>query len=183
MQAAYERLARSHLSRHTSGYAAAQHRFDSMYERENLTWDLLVKCFNDLDTLVFQSDFRNRIVLKWVDIRTTDNEGAFAYTEPPANESTGRVSIRMGSNINRAALEPDYALGVLLHEMIHAYFFIWSRDAAIEQSWDPRADPWHGLTFLKAAGKVGRQFGLKIEGGSMGDALATHGYTSPYLDR
>lgn len=78
-------------------------------------YDLPFAVFNDLDTLFFRSRLKGNVYLTWARLP----RGVYARTSRPGFHGTPRITIelsRYAANIRSATL------GILLHQMIHAYY-------------------------------------------------------------
>ncbi|KAK5137578.1 hypothetical protein LTR08_007873 [Meristemomyces frigidus] len=131
-------------------------------EGKPITWELLVKMFNDLDTLVFSGDLYHRVCFRWVDMRFTAEEYSgqlgFAQTPGPGRWNTERIRICMSSDLNWRQWPRFYALGVLLHEMLHAYFMVWCGDNDIGSA----EGHHHGPMFTRAAKRIEKYTGMDL---------------------
>ena len=155
MQAAAKQLFSNHPIKQTQEWRDAWRRILGHIEMP-LTWDLLVKMFNDLDIILFHGDLRRRVCLKWVDMRLCGMPRQLGYTHCPMNWNTHRITIMMSSDTEWRQFPPEYALGVLLHEMLHAYFAVWCGHDTIEIAWEPDQHPGHGIIFMAAARRMER---------------------------
>ena len=156
MRDAAEQLFAPHPIKQTTEYRAARDRILATSEHD-FTPDLLVKMFNDLDTVVFHGDLRYRVCLRWTDMRTLGMRGDGGCTLAPSNYNIGRIDIFLSADIDWSAYPDDLPLGVLLHEMLHAYFMVWCRNATIEMDPEPGQLPTHGRIFMAAARRIERR--------------------------
>lgn len=60
----------------------------------------------------------------------------------------------MSTDIKWQQFPRHYALGVLLHEMLHAYFMIWCRQGDDELPLEPGLSSHHGVMFTEAARRI-----------------------------
>ena len=98
-------------------------------------------------------------------MRTMGMPGQMGFTASPISPlayNNGRISIFLSSDTNWSAYPEDYALGVLLHEMLHAYFMVWCRDNTLEMIWEPGQHPGHGQIFMAAARKIGKKMAVDL---------------------
>ncbi|KAK5114071.1 hypothetical protein LTR85_010377 [Meristemomyces frigidus] len=153
MQYALEQLIRRLDSPPTAEQEAAAARIRTT-EGSNITWQLLVKMFNDLDALVFGGDLYHRVYLCWVDMRlNVGGHGELGITQYPGDYNRTRIRICMSTDIDWHLFPRNYALGVLLHEMLHAYFNVWCRDDIYDPV-EPGQNPDHGPMYTKAAKRI-----------------------------
>lgn len=60
----------------------------------DITWELLVKMFNDLDALVFSGDLYHRVCFRWVDMRLTPiGHGELGFAREPRDWNNERICI------------------------------------------------------------------------------------------
>lgn len=155
MEDAADQLFAPHPIERTDAYEDAWDRVDETWD-DNISWDLTVKMFNDLDTIVFHGDLRNRVRVQWIDLRTIGEHG-LAFTQPPANYNVGRITINMSSDTNWTELPEGLMLGVPLHEMLHAYFMVWCRDDTTEAYYERGQNPEHGEIYMRCARRIERK--------------------------
>ncbi|KAK6438811.1 hypothetical protein LTR95_004993 [Oleoguttula sp. CCFEE 5521] len=85
------------------------------------TWDLPFKMFNELDQLFFGHQLQGRVVLCWNIFGDADrNPIGTTHSSPTA----GRARIELRLDLDWDAFGRDQILATLLHEMLHAYFFV-----------------------------------------------------------
>jgi len=115
------------------------------------TWDLAVKAFDDFDTLLFLGELRNRVTICCKPF--TEKEGGTTYGGCYKQGYLGdsRVTILLNTRRDYTLLQRNFLYGVLVHEMLHAWFFIscggqnaghgtrWRRAA---QALEERTGPW-----------------------------------------
>ena len=87
---------------------------------ESPSWDLYVKMFNDLDTVVFHGNLRHRVHFRWEEVRRNTRNNALAFTETPEQVNGTRIAIVMSSDTDWSHHALEDGMGVLLHEMLHA---------------------------------------------------------------
>ncbi|KAF7192627.1 hypothetical protein HII31_06033 [Pseudocercospora fuligena] len=134
---------------------------------EKLTWDLIIKVFDDIDACYFGGDLRRRVYLRWRPF-DADEQIAIGMTMSVCPfKNRRRVSIHLRTNHKWEAVPKTTALGTLVHEMLHAYFLIHCGDfGSIEFGC---ADPSHGPIFMAAARMLERLTSLDLTNQSIWD--------------
>lgn len=158
-QQAYERLCT-----YQRADARSRNRWKALHEAmkcEKLTWDLIIKVFDDLDACYFNGDLRRRVHVRWKPFRGKE-QVAMGMTEP-VNLYHNRVTIYLRTNYKWEALPKTTALGTLVHEMLHAYFLIHCGDTKESGC----VDPVHGPIFTAAARMLERLTSLDLTTKSM----------------
>ena len=162
MRQAVDQLLRRLDARLTAEQEAAAARLRSC-AGGNITWELLVKTFNDLDAVVFGGDLFHRVYISWVNMCVIgEGSGQLGLTVPPKNYESCRIRICISSDMDWRKVPRFYALGVLLHEMVHAYFIIWYRENELDPGKEHAENPGHGPTFMKAAKRIERYMGTDL---------------------
>ncbi|EMC91060.1 hypothetical protein BAUCODRAFT_152359 [Baudoinia panamericana UAMH 10762] len=135
-----------------------------------MTWDLLVKIFNDLDLCLFAGDLYHRVRLRWSDLDMRRALGVTHMMSTPSFYSFSglpyarpRVIIFLSATTDWSRLPQGLALGVLVHEMLHAYFGVWAPDAP-EAPQHAKQDHGHGAIFQKAAKKLEQVLRIQVVG-------------------
>ena len=83
------------------------------------TWDLPFKVFRDLDIVFFQGELTGRVYLCWELIE--GETGSVGETKPSPHPK-GRIRIRLRYNYDWSSLPARSIIGVLAHQMVHAWF-------------------------------------------------------------
>ncbi|EME80385.1 uncharacterized protein MYCFIDRAFT_78127 [Pseudocercospora fijiensis CIRAD86] len=158
LQQAYERLCT-----YQRPDAKSNNRWKALREAmkcEKLTWDLIIKMFDDIDACFFNGDLRRRVYLRW---RPFDGEEEIAIgvtMSACAWENRKRVSISLRTNHKWEAVPKTSVLGTLVHEMVHAYFLIHCGElGSLEFGC---MDPSHGTVFTAAANMLERLTSLDL---------------------
>lgn len=168
MPQALDRLLQDHNTtvEEAAEWAASHRRIIAFRDSgKPVMWDLVVKIFDDFDTVYFHDDLRRRVLRKWkqfgpwVEIRKVRyHEVALAATCAPGEptNTNSRVLIAMRSDCEWGRPDTDL-LGCLLHEMLHAFFIIHcGGQAAMEDNHG------HGRIFVTAAKSIVVRCGLDL---------------------
>ena len=153
MPQAFQQLFSPHPIKKTQAYEDSWRRIVDVAP-SRLTWDLLVKMFYDLDVIMFHGDLCRRVLFKWVEMRLLGDPGQLGLTQGPKDWRNERIKLMLASDLDWTQYPPGYALGVLLHEMLHAYFMVWCRHDTLETTFAPDNDGTHGVIFTEAAKRI-----------------------------
>ena len=134
-----------------------------------IMWDLCIKIFCDYDTVLFHGDLRRRVCLRWRPysgisglVAAGMELNAIGLTQPRnINEDhIPRITTTLRADLDWNALPRLAALGVLVHEMLHAYFLVnCGYPGCFEMQSD---DPSHGPIWTAAANYLERKTGLSL---------------------
>ena len=157
--------------------------------------DLQVKMFNDLDKVLFHGDLKRRVILRWADTGECfervgpgygPGEGPGAMTIEAGTDGQPRIHIRM----NAIAAQLPYPhgppmadrnafyIGVVVHEMVHAWFFVHcglrgpGSPGFVDPALGPGQDPHHGYYFYDPAKCVIERMARCLQRDDINRALA-----------
>ena len=91
-------------------------------------------------------------------MRLCNDAAQLGFTACPEDWRNERIQLAMSSDTEWRQFPPGYAFGVLLHEMLHAYFAVWCRNDSEEAMWEPGQHLGHGVIFMAAARKIERRW-------------------------
>lgn len=172
MEQAYNRLiSRTDAEVGTAAFQAAIRRYHDAVCAPSGSYDLIIKMFNDLDTLIFHGDLRGRVNLRWEALdhvtvlgRHTEKNGELlGVTIPPVSWHVPRVRIRLNVDVDWTQIPRWVLIGTVVHEMLHAYFYVHCgvvgyHDSITEEGMDRS----HGRFFHAAARHVEAVWGLQL---------------------
>ncbi|OQO09053.1 hypothetical protein B0A48_05944 [Cryoendolithus antarcticus] len=125
------------------------------------TWDLPAKMFNDLDLMIFHGQLRGRFVLRW-EATTIADPGLLGNTLKIPSEGPsrpGHVRIALRYTMDWSCYPRPLMIGVLVHEMLHAYFIIMCGTGTEEST---LRDTAHGDYWMSAAVVIGQKTKLDL---------------------
>lgn len=96
----------------------------------------------------------HRISVHWTDMRLAfpGRRGTLlGVTCAPRDYSCQRIMVKLASNLDWLRSPRGQFIGVLLHEMLHAYFMVWCRGC---QGLEPDDGGGHGPTFWRACRRI-----------------------------
>lgn len=132
----------------------------SLQQSQKLTWDLVIKMFPDIDACYFHGDLRRRVHLCWRTFPDYQCGGGLTIWPGFQGGSNPRVRISLRTDMKWESLPNTFALALLVHEMIHAYFLVHcGHPGALEMA---AQDPAHGPLFVAAAERLERMMGFHI---------------------
>ncbi|EMC91059.1 hypothetical protein BAUCODRAFT_313650 [Baudoinia panamericana UAMH 10762] len=121
-----------------------------------ITWDLMVKIFNDLDTCVYGGDLHHRVRLDACPLPSS----ALGVTRNCGIPGIKRIHMSITTNTDWSDVTQHphaQILGVLIHEMLHAYYFVWCGNQA-----DVGDTTGHGRYFHTAAAEIEKLLNITI---------------------
>lgn len=161
-------------------YRAALNRIQEAVNTQVPSYDLIIKMFNDLDTVVFHRDLGRRVLVKWAPIHQNSPWHPIGYTAEHGQACPSpRLTIFLANDYGWIGARWQNCIGVLLHEMLHAYFMIWCLQGRLEPTWEAGKDAGHGPYPMAAARRIEAQWlrGVYI---SWGPGFPQYGM--PYLN-
>ncbi|KAK5107952.1 hypothetical protein LTR62_000497 [Meristemomyces frigidus] len=150
----------------------AEERLQRALSQPDARFDLLIKIFNDLDTVIFQNQLRRRVLLQWSqhdlvpsDPRNRGNPDGFvlAQTHEPGWAGQARIAIIMNLQAPWQELRRQRMVGSLVHEMVHAWYKVHCvpfTDTVTEPH--RRMGIGHGYYFWMIGRWIERKFGLRL---------------------
>ncbi|KAJ9642867.1 hypothetical protein H2201_005377 [Coniosporium apollinis] len=111
-----------HSVQPTAAAAAALECIKALVTRDNLSRDIVFKCFNDFDKALFGGVLRNRVLLKWKHPPTPDVQYSDMLARSQLYPHQERVIIVL--NAGKLSGSSKELWGAFLHELVHAYLEI-----------------------------------------------------------
>ena len=148
---------------------AAVKRLNDLREAKRWGPDIIFKIFNDLDLLLFRGKLRGNVYLRWDNTSGPESKtlGSTLYSKITNN----RCRITMGfANATKATVGLRDVLSTLIHEMVHAYLMILTRD---DEGPSDKATDGHGNSFIKCSKAVMKRLGPGFK-----DIIESPGYDS-----
>ncbi|OQO07518.1 hypothetical protein B0A48_07215 [Cryoendolithus antarcticus] len=116
--------------------------------------------FHDLDAALFNGQLRGRVILNWEAVNIYQNR-KLGYTEHvlAAGDDPEHIKIALRYNMDWSCYPRHLMIGVLVHEMLHAYFMIYC--GTCEEPLTLR-DAGHGEYWMCAAFIIEQRTGLLL---------------------
>ncbi|KAK3669963.1 hypothetical protein LTR78_010135 [Recurvomyces mirabilis] len=148
------------------GFNDALNRIRQAMTMPHASGSLLIKMFNDLDTVIFHNKLRRRIYLSWRHLTQEDPElirnpcaVLWGQTNPANFHGQPRIAIELNTQAPWSATTRKDSVGVLVHEMLHAWFMVHCGipdDVIVAKGMDVH----HGYYFHSARVHIEQNFGL-----------------------
>lgn len=136
------------------------------------SFDIAIKMFNDLDAILFHGDLKRRVNARWIDLRhdPVSAESAriraprwLAATNMPCDARWPRVWLRLNTHSPLWGREKRFVMATLVHEMIHAYFYVHCGETGCDDEVTERGmDEGHGFFFHEARKRIEALTGLTL---------------------
>ncbi|KAK4553281.1 hypothetical protein LTR86_009581 [Recurvomyces mirabilis] len=163
---ALERLLAPSARKH--GFNDTLNRIRQAMRMPHASGSLLIKIFNDLDTVIFHNKLRRRIFLSWRHLTQEDPElicnpcaVLWGQTNPANFRGQPRIAIELNTQAPWHATTRKDSVGVLVHEMLHAWFMVHCGipdDVVVAKGMDVH----HGYYFHSARVYIEQNFGLVL---------------------